>query len=342
MKIANTAVNMDAQHASSQKQKIREFLAPIDGNGRRQSALTAAQESRVQISAAGSSLQSSEASAINDGIKAAENDPMLRLLRAMVAALTGEKAEISNISCFEAKVSGSAEIVSENVQATTGPGNLFVHHEIYSEHEEAHFSVNGIVQTSDGQRIEFNLALHMERSYVEEVLITAPQIERRTQDPLVLNFEGSAAQLIDQRFHFDLDADGVASEAINFLKRGSGFLVFDRNADGKVNDGSELFGVRSGDGFADLALLDDDKNGWIDEGDKAWSKLRLWRKEANGQDQLDTLKEANVGALYLGRVKTPFSLKNSSNELLGQIRSSGVFLSENGQVGSIQQLDLSI
>jgi hypothetical protein len=35
-------------------------------------------------------------------------------------------------------------------------------------------------------------------------------------------------------------------------------------------NGAELFGARSGDGFAELAALDGDGNGWIDEGDAAW------------------------------------------------------------------------
>jgi len=62
------------------------------------------------------------------------------------------------------------------------------------------------------------------------------------------------------------------------------FLVLDRNGDGVVNNGSELFGnttrLRDGsiasDGFAALAELDDDGNGRVDEADSAYSRLRLW------------------------------------------------------------------
>ena len=55
-----------------------------------------------------------------------------------------------------------------------------------------------------------------------------------------------------------------------------------------------------------------------------------------------SLKEANVGALSLAHVATAFDLRNGSNETLGQIRSSGVFLQESGGIGSLQQVDLSV
>lgn len=57
--------------------------------------------------------------------------------------------------------------------------------------------------------------------------------------------------------------------------RGSGFLALDRNQNGVVDDGSELFGTQSGDGFAHLALYDQDSNGWIDANDPVFDKLRI-------------------------------------------------------------------
>ena len=70
------------------------------------------------------------------------------------------------------------------------------------------------------------------------------------------------------------------------------------------------------------------------------TRLRIWSKDAAGQDQLLTLLESNVGALFLGRVETPFSIKGSDNELQGQVRATGMFLREDGGAGTMQQLDL--
>ena len=42
---------------------------------------------------------------------------------------------------------------------------------------------------------------------------------------------------------------------------------------------------------------------------KRQEQLRVWTKDAAGKDQLATLKQANVGALSLASVDTPFDLK---------------------------------
>ena len=123
---------------------------------------------------------------------------------------------------------------------------------------------------------------------------------------------------------------------------GSGFLILDRNGDGQVNDGSELFGVQSGDGFADLAQYDLDDNQWIDENDAVYRDLQVWQKDGEGRDSLRSLAQSGVGALYLGRVASPFSVNTATNQSLGLVRSTGIFLYETGQVGSLQQVDLAL
>ncbi|HSG23032.1 MAG TPA: hypothetical protein VLA64_08755, partial [Azonexus sp.] len=158
----------------------------------------------------------------------------------------------------------------------------------------------------------------------------------KLRDPLMLSFNGKACELSKDCIAFDLNADGKP-EQIPGLGAGTGFLVFDRNGNGKADNGSELFGVASGNGFADLALLDGDKNGWIDEADAAFSQLAVW-----SGDSFNSLKQQGVGALYTAAVDAPFSLKTSSNELLGQIRAAGLYLSEAGEVGQMQQVDLVV
>ena len=41
----------------------------------------------------------------------------------------------------------------------------------------------------------------------------------------------------------------------------------------------------TGDGFKDLAMYDEDGNGWIDENDEIFSKLLIWSKDENGNDE---------------------------------------------------------
>jgi hypothetical protein len=68
----------------------------------------------------------------------------------------------------------------------------------------------------------------------------------------------------------------------------------------------------------------------------------VWSK-SGGADQVGSLKERNVGAIYLGNQSTQFELKDSANQLQGAVRSSGVYVKEDGSgVGSVQQIDLAV
>lgn len=208
------------------------------------------------------------------------------------------------------------------------------------EHERSDFTSTGKIATADGRTLDFTLGLSMCRDFsCQRTVVEAGTVELR--DPLVINFAGKAAELEDQCLRFDLDADGIA-ENMHALGPGSGYLAIDRNGDGRINDGSELFGTVSGDGFADLAALDADGNRWLDESDAAFSTLRVWQRDAAGESSLSTLREAGVGALYLGSTTTPFALTDDDNRLLGQVRASGVYLNEDGRAGTLQQIDLAV
>jgi len=91
-------------------------------------------------------------------------------------------------------------------------------------------------------------------------------------DSLVINFDGSSTDLTQEKFEFDIDVDGRL-DSISFVGSGSGFLAIDLNADNVINDGRELLGPQSGDGFDELLKYDEDGNNWIDENDSVYSDL---------------------------------------------------------------------
>jgi hypothetical protein len=204
--------------------------------------------------------------------------------------------------------------------------------EIHSESEQSSFEAQGQVQTADGRTIQFSTALNLQREYQS---YTATTVAAKTTDPLVINFSGGSARLTGAKVSFDLDSDGTP-DSISFVGSGSGFLALDANGDGKVNNGSELFGPQTGNGFGELAAYDSDGNGWIDENDPVFSQLRIWT-----QDGLSTLADKGVGAISVASAETPFALKDGSNHLQGNIRATGVYLGENGPVGTVQQVDLA-
>jgi hypothetical protein len=204
------------------------------------------------------------------------------------------------------------------------------------ETERTIVKTSGLIQTTDGREIGFSLDIDMHRESHSKTVETF-----RFIDPLVINFSGTAAQLSDEKRSFDLNNDGIAEE-IAQLQSGSGFLALDLNEDGVINNGSELFGPSTGNGFQELALFDDDNNHWIDENDEIYEKLTVWTKDGAGKDLLQKLSEAGIGAIHLGAVNSSFSLKNTANETVGQVVSTGIALTEAGEIKTIQQIDLVV
>ena len=141
-------------------------------------------------------------------------------------------------------------------------------------------------------------------------------------------------------YRMAIDSNGTKDQ-ISQLKSGNAFLALDKNNNNSIDNGNELFGTQSGNGFADLKAYDDDKNGWIDENDAIFNKLRVWQK-SEGKDKLLALGEVGIGAIFLGSAQSPFTLKSASNETLGEIKSSGIVLFENGRAGVISQVDFAI
>ncbi len=211
----------------------------------------------------------------------------------------------------------------------------------YAENETTCFDTTGTAITADGRHLSFNISLEMSRSFVEMTEEKIDFGQPRLCDPLVINLNTNVASVSDQKFFFDIDVDGK-DEEISMLHKDSGYLALDHNEDGIINNGSELFGTQSGNGFKDLLAHDEDGNGWIDEADSIFQKLKIWIMDENGNSRLINLKEAGLGSIYLGFENTEFSLKNASNETNAVIQKTGLFLYENGMSGTVQQMDLAI
>lgn len=219
-------------------------------------------------------------------------------------------------------------------------GGTYTESSFFYEKETTSFQTKGSVITADGRELSFNIDVEMTRSFASYATKHIDFGAARVCDPLVINLDSNAAQVTDQKFLFDIDTDGE-KETISMLAGGSGYLALDKNGNGIIDDGSELFGTKSGDGFADLEEYDIDKNGWIDEADEIFDKLRIWTKDENGNDKLIKLKEAGVGAICLKNADTQFSLNSRyGNRTNAYIRKTGIFLYENGSTGTVQHLDL--
>lgn len=268
----------------------------------------------------------------------------LRMLLAALARLNGDFERFA--SMYE---QGAARVLSasdrpEASVTATGPAGvapaagLSYQYEVTQwQQEQLQFSASGQVTTADGRVLDFDLALDMQYSHYSHESVSIRAGGQLT-DPLVINYGGHAVELGSQTMQFDLNADGKA-DTLAMLKQGSAYLALDKNGNGRIDDGRELFGALTGNGFAELAAYDDDGNGFIDSADEVFKDLKLWIPDSKGGGRLLGLAEAGIGALGLRHVDGGFDLI-ADGQLQGQVRSNGLFLFEDGRVGSMQQIDL--
>lgn len=136
---------------------------------------------------------------------------------------------------------------------------------------------------------------------------------KTTISPLVLDLNGDGVSTLgqDAGVHFDHDGNGFA-ELTGWANANDGLLVLDRNGNGTIDDGGELFGNKTAlaqgglaaNGFAALADHDSDADADVDANDTMFSSLRVW-KDANSNGVTDSgellaLAEAGVKSLQVG------------------------------------------
>ncbi|MFH1157000.1 MAG: hypothetical protein V1793_24655 [Pseudomonadota bacterium] len=272
---------------------------------------------------------------LSDGL-----DPRLAVIKRILEALTGRKIAITSVqdsSGSPATQTAPSQGTDPQTPAPLGWGLEIRTSSAYDETESTRVEASGQVVTADGRSLDFTLAVGMERAFHTEETSLFRAGDALT-DPLVINLASGPARLSDASFTFDINQDGL-DETLPGLSNGSGFLVFDKNGDGRVSDGGELFGPETGNGFIELARLDMDKNGWVDEADPGFSALSYWEGPGTG---LRSLGQVGIGALALANVDSTFSLTDTANRTRGMIRATGAYLREDGSVGSMQQVDLAV
>lgn len=352
MKIDSANIQFMASHRATMRAEVRETVRawvgdqPPEAPGQAGPSIVAiSAAARMAVKAAApppAPAAIDEAKAIEDATERAENDPVLYFLKLVIESMTGLKVKTVSADDMPAQAPSAAPVADHpEPPPRAGFGIAYNRHEVREETEHITFRAQGLIRTADGREIRLHVDLAMFRSYREESSVSLRAGDAVRKDPLVINFDGTAAQLQNRRFSFDLDADG-SPEQVPLLTGSHGYLALDRNGNGKIDNGKELFGPSSGDGFAELAEYDSDGNGWIDDNDPVFAQLRIWMQDDKGGGTLDTAKSHGVGALYLGRAETPFALNDSANRELGVVRSTGIYLAENGDAGSLQQIDLMV
>nr|WP_303846446.1 hypothetical protein [Aeromonas sobria] len=260
-------------------------------------------------------------------------DNRQRLIKLMIEAMLGHEIELPK-PIKPAAEGGEGVMQGAAAAQAAEPDQLVEVTDTLLQQEQLKVVASASVATQDGQTLQLDLGFVLDWRQLEVS-------QRRTtlnalKDPLVLSLDGKIADLTEARVTFDIDQDGK-EDNLPGLREGSGFVALDRNGNGTIDDGGELFGARSGNGFGELANLDEDGNGVLDEGDSQFSALQFWHPE----HAPIALVELGIGAILLRPLDTPFThLGESGNQ--GVLRQSGLYLTEQGKGGWVQQIDLRV
>jgi hypothetical protein len=132
--------------------------------------------------------------------------------------------------------------------------------------------------------------------------------------PLVLAFAGERVRFVaGDSSAFDLAGRGM-SVATDWPAASTPWLALDRNGNGRIDDGGELFGsaavlasgVHANNGFQALAELDDDGDGRITPADAMWSRLTVW-SDADADRRSTAGELAPLSALRLTAIDLGYS-----------------------------------
>ncbi|MCW5322943.1 calcium-binding protein [Verminephrobacter aporrectodeae subsp. tuberculatae] len=164
------------------------------------------------------------------------------------------------------------------------------------------------------------------------------------RDPLVLDLDGDGIETTSTRdgtiILFDHDADGVKT-GTGWVKPDDGWLVLDRNGNGTIDSGRELFGVDTlksngqlaSNGFDALKDLDANNDGKINSADSVFANLRVWRdlnQDGISQtEELTTLDANSITAIGVNSSAVRTDLGNGNLQT-----AAGAFTRSNGTTGT--------
>lgn len=274
------------------EERIARAAEGVESQGQRQTLLEAARRVSARFSlsinisgsalngvASGAEQSNKAGSSALDTFLAFANDAL-----AQVDALFNEVFET-----LDSFLKGTADFESEFERIFTQLRELF--------------ASGGEIDAGSTENFSLQLDFEFEFKSAEFVQVTSGEV--KASDPIVLDLDGDGIELTSVRngAQFDILGHGSRNQTA-FVTGGDAFLALDRNGNGVIDSGRELFGDQNGaaNGFEELRKLDSNHDGVIDARDESFDQLRVWRDNGNGRTEpgeLLTLAQAGVQSISL-------------------------------------------
>ena len=167
-----------------------------------------------------------------------------------------------------------------------------------------------------------------------------------TRSPLVLDLDGDGIETItaDSGVYFDHDGN-LFQEKTAWVAKDDALLVRDINGNGKIDNGTELFGnnsvLSSGEkavnGFEALKDLDSNKDGIFNANDEAWNEVKVWKdNNQNGitePDELLSLEQVGIVGINLD-----YNNQETVDENGNAHKQAGTFIKADGTTGTVSDV----
>ncbi len=246
-----------------------------------------------------------------------------------------DAAELSNAPEAQEAIQQSLQDAYGN-GSPAAPSNVWVDAGVKRTeaiHESVELSATLQMQVADDhgnsvtQSVDVKIRVDRTMIHTEEMTLKIG----KPKDPLVIDLTGTGFDLtgIENGTVFDLNNDGHAEKSAT-VAGGTGLLWMDRDGNGKLDNGSELFGdsATAPTGFDALSLSDANHDGVIDKMDPDYEKIRIHM--ANGAEL--SLFQARVTALHVAHVNAESALGQNRLDALG------IFQREDGTLGALGEV----
>lgn len=171
-------------------------------------------------------------------------------------------------------------------------------------------------------------------------LFTSAQSAEVPRDPLLIDLDGDGIETtsVENGVYFDQENDGFA-EVSAWVSSDDGVLAIDKNNNGTIDNGSELFGdsyVKSDgtiatSGFDALSDLDSNGDGQINSSDTSFDAIKILK----GDGTLLSLSDAGISSISLTAKKSVIRDSNGNRQL-----TSGTYTKTDGSTGMISDYEL--